>query len=124
MVSQNPFPTFPKGMIWEYGNQLPTWPTLAAARVGDGSASTTSTSLRGLFPRAVSIDAEVPWTLRTLNHPICRKQFRRDDCFLSHQQLLQMFAIIRCQWSIDILILMTNLHQEMRASVAPSHGTF
>lgn len=40
----------------------------------------------------------------------------------SHQQWLQMFAIIRCQWSIDIL--MTNLHQEMRASVAPSHGTF
>ena len=24
--------------------------------------------------------------------------------FLSHQQLLQMFAIIRCQWSIDILM--------------------
>jgi len=37
---------------------LPAAKKRRGSEVGDGSASTTSTSLRGLFPRAVSIDAE------------------------------------------------------------------
>ena len=71
-VKKNGFPKSIPNI--SHGHDLGIWRsslthTTAAARVGGGAASTTASSFRGLFPRAVSIDAEVPccqWSIDIL----------------------------------------------------------